>query len=135
MQAFRCLLQPAASLGLSADAVSESSKGAVARLRAHVVAVCAEVQSHAGYLRKVCAAKKGQLKGPSTTRTFQALLRGALPAVFTTHKRQVIEAQPSTYAGSRRRRLRCAVCLVMQPSFGCHCWDHSVEQFMFSGVV
>lgn len=77
VQAFRCLLQPAAALGLNADAASESAKRAVARLRTHIVAVCGEVQSHTGYLRKVCAVKKGQLKGPSTIRTFQALLRGA----------------------------------------------------------
>eukprot|EP00892_Ulva_mutabilis_P001643 jgi/Ulvmu1/1147/UM107_0021.1 len=75
-EAFRCLLQPAASLGLGADAASESTKRAVARLREFIAAVCAEASSHDGYLRKVCALKKGQLKGPTTIRAFQALLGG-----------------------------------------------------------
>lgn len=71
-------MQPAASLGLSASAASENAKRAVAKLRAYIAAACEEASSHDGYLRKVCALKKGQLKGPVTIRTFQALLGGAV---------------------------------------------------------
>lgn len=77
VQAFRCLLQPAASLSLNADVASEGAKRGVAKLRTFVVAACAEAQTHDGYLRKVCALKKAQLKGPATIRAFQFLLGGA----------------------------------------------------------
>lgn len=76
LQAFRCFLQPAAGISLGARGADEDDLAVVAALRGFITAACGEVQSHDIYLRKVCGAKKGQLKGPNTIRTFQALLGG-----------------------------------------------------------